>query len=177
MNFEKHLELQIKMHPSAEAQDIVKLCYQAARGGEHMLGDIEGARKYFNEEFCKTHPCDIPLYEEISDEFCRVNIAAWKYRGLSADLLFDIFLKSAEQTVTENNKLAEYIDIAEKSVYGGKTGVTPGEWAEFVSRYKKSGMPTVHHSTRYRLGEKPSYRVVRTCFVACESYLQNVKND
>lgn len=165
MSFEKYLKMHIKLHPCMKAADLVKLCYQAARGGEHMLADISRARAYLCEEFDKTKAEDMPLYEEISDSLCRVNIAAWKYMGLSADRLFEIFEASAKECRGQADMLEKYLETAKKTVKNGETSITSDEWDEYITGYIKKGMPPVSHSNEYRDSEKPAYRVVRTALV------------
>ena len=69
MDFETYLLEQIQMHPALQPQDIWKLCYQAACGAEHLLGDLEGAKAYFEEEYNSVLPTNEPLYERISIRF------------------------------------------------------------------------------------------------------------
>ena len=42
-NFDACLRRQLQAHPSMLPQDVVKLCYQAACGAEHMLEDFAAA--------------------------------------------------------------------------------------------------------------------------------------
>ena len=81
-NFRKYLMEQADRHPSVQPQDIVKMCYQAAYGAEHLLGDLKGARRYLEEEYAATKEGDMELYENISDSVCRINLAAWKCTGM-----------------------------------------------------------------------------------------------
>ena len=46
MNFNKYVLEQIERHPSMQPQDLVKLCFQAAFGAEHLLADHKAAREY-----------------------------------------------------------------------------------------------------------------------------------
>ena len=76
MDFTFYLEEQIKLHPSIQLQDILKMCYQSVFGPEHMLADVDRAKAYFMQEYNAT-PTDFsaPLFEPLSDTFCRVNLA------------------------------------------------------------------------------------------------------
>ena len=94
MDFETYLLEQIQMHPALQPQDIWKLCYQAAFGPEHLLNDLQGAREYLEKEYETTAEQDVPLYEPISNEICRVNLAAWKFHGLPLEWLFRLFTAS-----------------------------------------------------------------------------------
>ena len=95
MSVEKYLIEQFRAHPSMQPQDVVKHCYQAARGAEHILSDSAAAEKYFFSEFESTPAMDVALQERLSDDVARVNLAAWKHRGLPAHWLFRLFAASA----------------------------------------------------------------------------------
>jgi len=151
---------QLQNHPSMQPQDIVKLCYQAVYGAEHLLTDIERARQYFNEEFANTEPADIPVYEFISEQYARVNIAGWKYRGLPAADLLDLFLdtvKASNATEDFHSLMQEYLETA-RQVLSSDSFL---ELQAYLADYYAQGIRPVHHSEEYRLAESPHYRVVR----------------
>ena len=164
MNFYSYLEQQLALHPSMQLQDIVKMCYQAVFGPEHMLTDIERARTYFMQEYEAT-PADysVPLFEPLSDTFCRVNLSAWKANAYDADKLFELFLFSAKSktsgTETDFDLCAQDV---EKIIAKGLLPFSLEEWTEYYATYKKNGMHPVHHSDTYRLAEQPAYRLVCT---------------
>ncbi len=56
---------QIDGHPSMEAQDLMKLCFQAAFGAEHLVTDPEAAEGYLREEFENISATEEALCEEI----------------------------------------------------------------------------------------------------------------
>ena len=76
MSFRKYLEEQIKKHPSMQPQDIVKLCYQAAYGDDHLVYDKNALRSYLEHKCSKMHSSRLEMFENISDDVCRVNLAA-----------------------------------------------------------------------------------------------------
>ena len=94
MDFRFYFENQLKMHPSMQYQDVVKLCYQSAFGAEHILSDTERAKAYLCAEFESVLITDEPLFEQISPEIVRVNLGAWKREGRELDPLFEAFKKS-----------------------------------------------------------------------------------
>ena len=106
--------------PYIEFQDIVKFCYQAARGAEHLLADTDAAHRYFVAEYeslgrpneTKDESLGQPLAEPLSDTMCRVNMAAWKQAGLPCEALFDIFVQSARQFDESPERLQEYLKTA-----------------------------------------------------------------
>ena len=163
MNFDYYLKNQIELHPSMQMQDVVKMCYQAVFGVEHMLTDIEKAREYFTREYEATPSnFSIPLYEPISEDFCRINLAAWKARELEPEELFELFITSVHFNVpgteTDLNTCARSV---EKLIAKKLLPFSLEEWQVYYREYKNSGMPPVHHSQSYRLAEQPAYRLVR----------------
>lgn len=163
MDFGFYLKEQFRLHPSMQPQDVVKQCYQAAHGAEHMLLNIEKAKAYFYEEYEATPASFIvPLYEPISEDMCRVNIAAWKARNLAPEDLFELFKASTHVSASIGDKSAfnNCIKPAEQLIKHGKAPFTFEEWQAYYEEYKLSGMPVVHHSEAYRLAERPAYRIV-----------------
>ena len=112
MEFENYLIQEIHNHPSVRPRDIVKMCYQAAFGAEHLLADEEKARRYFEQEFDMIEPGNGTLYEEISDRVCRVNFAVWKEMKLPKEYLYRIFVESARNYKGDKELFLKYLDIA-----------------------------------------------------------------
>lgn len=162
MNISFYLTEQMYAHPSLTPRDIAKLCYQAARGAEHLLTDLNRARGYLLREFEAT-PADesIPLVEPISDTIARVNIAAWKARGLSPDTLFDLFAATAQVSGEGEDCLPAYLEEAGAWIAATDGTVTPEAWQDFLAWYRENGYPAIHHSEAYRKAENPAYRIVR----------------
>ena len=155
--FRECVREELRRHPSAQAEDVLKLCFQAACGPAHILGRLDAARKYFDREFSSVaaRP-DEPLYEVISPDFMRVNLGAWKAAKLPPEWLFRIFAASARELPDADTVLQKYLAIAE----GALAGVMKQRFAELG---KSAAAP--HHSAAYRAAEKPSYRVVSTRFL------------
>ncbi len=154
--FEHYFTEQLRLHPSMEPQDACKLCYQAAHGGEHLLKDLTAARAYLARELEVT-PADgdIPLYEMISPCYARVNLAAWKAAGRSADELFALFAAGGGA----QGQIEEFLSAAE-GVWA-QSGRDRAAWSEFVCQYRRAGCPALHHSAAYRAAERPAYRLVK----------------
>ena len=162
MEFGFYLKQQIQLHPSIQLQDVIKMCYQAVFGAEHMLTDLEKARHYFFQEYEATPASfSIPLYEPISEEFCRVNLAAWKARALDPEELFDLFVASARYNIpgtrTDLNNCAK---SAEKLIAKNLLPFSLEEWKKVYTDYKNNGMLPIHHSEIYRQNEAPAYRLI-----------------
>jgi hypothetical protein len=136
MTFHDCLAEQCKLHPSMQCVDVVKLCYQAAFGAEHLLTDVATAKVYFEDEYASVaqkvslqkslsfkdkmdfygNSCiniaNIPLIEYISSDVVRVNFVPWIAAGKDKDALFDMFVKSASVPHGGEAVFRKYIDVA-----------------------------------------------------------------
>ena len=167
MSIIPYVTAQLHIHPSMTPQDVGKLCYQAAHGAEHLLADPDRARSYLERELEAT-PADgrIPLVEPISDTVARVNLAAWRFRGLSADRLFDLFVATAQVSGGGEDRLLAYLTEVGEWIEKSGCPIPPAEWQDFLRRYGEAGYPAVHHSEAYRKAERPAYRIVRRDLLA-----------
>lgn len=162
MDFGYYLKHQIQLHPSMQIQDVIKMCYQAVFGVEHMLTDTDKAKQYFYQEYEATPASfSIPLYEPVSETFCRINLGAWKARSLDPEELFDLFVASTKYHVPGTRfDLNNCAKSVEKLIDKGILPFSKEEWKETYVAYKNNGMLPVHHSETYRLAEQPAYRLV-----------------
>ena len=178
MSIRKYLTEQIAFHPSMQYQDIVKLCYQAAHGAEHLLSDINRAKAYLEKEYESTEAVSGQLFEAISDEVCRVNIAAWKAQGLSVELLFQLFMASAVINKNADKLFLEYLSEAEGMIWETRSEEEFAEWKAFLQEYSKAGMPCMHHSEKYREAEHPAYRIIKREYIKglCEKWKEVKEN-
>lgn len=155
--FAKFLSNQIKLHKSFRPADAAKMCYQAANGVTHIIN--ESSRNAFFEEYEKAKG-EAPLFEEIGGGFVRVNLAAWKEKGLNPEWLYRLFAKTAHAQ-TENNleeRLKAVTDLAQK----GETPFSLEEWQEFLREYDRN---SISHSAEYKKENCPSYRVIKKDYV------------
>lgn len=171
------LVAQMEKHPSVQPQDIVKLCYQAAYGAEHLLSDLDAAWAYLKKEYeavaaATATDTDAELWEDISPYVCRVNLAAWKAKGLPLQWLFQMFVASAsvksaggvtsagDAKIVGVDLLSDYLSVAGKILPTQSVSFSMSEWQRYLAEYQGLGMPAVHHSPQYREHERPAYRIV-----------------
>jgi uridine kinase len=152
-----------------QPQDVVKLCFQAAFGAEHLLGDIGRVRKYFNNEFEAIPPREGLLAEFIAEDVCLVNMAVWKKHKLPAEWLFNLFVISAGQQRENGEEIfRQYIVQAEELPFAS------GEWHSYITEYTNGGIRPIHHSNAYRESEQPAYRVISGLYTRLIPILQHM---
>ncbi len=134
MEIKEYLAAQLAAHPSSLPQDVVKMCYQAACGAEHLLSDFSGAERYFKEEFASVPAKEIPFEEPISDTISRVNLAAWKAAGLVPEWLFRLFASSASAAQIPDGKteLSRLLTEADRIIPQLSCGFSMEEWKHFL---------------------------------------------
>lgn len=177
MAFEKYLKQQVLLHPSMEAQDVIKLCFQAAFGAEHILSDKDKALAYLMEEYKQTPPKNIEVFEAICDKYSRCNIAAWKHLNLPPEWLFQMFYHTASgKRDNAEAFFVECLDLVADCVNGGITPFSMVEWEKYRDSYMAGGVRPVHHSESYRSNEHPAYRIVKSEYVSLLSLLQSLAN-
>lgn len=177
MEFKNYLTEHAQKHPSCEPRDVVKLCYQAARGAEHMfanLEDLDAAAAYFFREFDGVEPRDGELFERISDKYCRVDLGAWKKTGMPREWLLTMFTLSGYREEDGEKTLERYLADARACVCDGRFAFSVEQWDKYLEFYRILGMPSVHHSEAYRTQEKPAYRLVRSSYCALLPLLQKI---
>ena len=172
MDFSTCLQAQLRLHPAMQPQDGLKLCYQAAWGAEHLLADTARARAYFDREYAAT-PADgsLPLFEPISPDVSRVNLAAWKAAALPADWLFRMFAHTACVPLGGAALLEQYLKEASALLAGAMPG-----WERALADWRAAGTPAVHHTEAYHTAEKPAYRIVNGRFTCVLPVLQRLKD-
>lgn len=137
MNFEKYLTEQVLRHPSVQPQDMIKMCYQAAYGAEHLLRDLKGAQRYLEEEYAAVEAKETELYESISSDVCRVNLAAWKYRGLPLSWLLRMFAASSGIRNQERDLFSAYLKTVGQAAEAGRLPFAPGAWQRCLAEYEQ----------------------------------------
>lgn len=161
-----YLVRQARLHPAAQPQDYIKLCFQAAFGAEHLIADEDAAKRYLENEFTEVGmDCRQPLYEPIAPDVMRVNLAAWKAAGLPLPWLFRLFVQSAQENArrapeSRTRAFDAALTAAQSAAEDGALSVLPQEFADDLAAYRKGGVRAVHHTQAYRDAEHPAYRVV-----------------
>jgi len=183
LEFREYFSEQAENHPAMEAQDAVKLCYQAAFGAEHLLQDTAAAYQYLEQEYAALEADSSPLYEQIHPDVCRVNLAAWKRERLPLEWLFRMFAETAANPPENGERVfRECLDIVEKlireqsvNMAGNRiVNITSEQWGGFLSKYPLHRPEAVHHSENYRQREHPAYRLVCSRFIRIFPVLQAI---
>ena len=157
---EKIIIAQVEAHPSAMPADLIKLCFQAAWGAEHLLLDRERAQSYFLREYEATEATNEPLLEEISAVYSRMNIGAVKRLSIEPDRAFEAFFLTASEKSASGDIFDGLLASVGALAEGGELPFSKKDWDLTLKEYCAAGGGPVHHSEEYRQAEHPAYRVI-----------------
>jgi len=161
MTFKNQLRTQAALHPSLQPQDVLKMCYQAAFGAEHLLREEANARAYLQAEWDATPgDANATLHERISNEVCRVNLKAWKGLNLPMEWLLQLFLQSCKPLPNAQNRFFAFLGSVDVLCAADALPFAMEEWKLAKEAYLRQGVRPLHHSDVYRAHEKPAYRVM-----------------
>ena len=149
-----------KRYPLMQPTDAVKLIYQNAFGGGHLIRDEQAVLNYLRSEYESVEKDSaMPLYEDIGNGIVRLNLAAVKPEDLE-QLGRDFIRSAAEHKGTMAcflAKLSVLVELTNQGVFA----FGPIELAAYLAEYEKMGYPAVSHSQAYRQAYRPAYRVVK----------------
>jgi len=160
-----------------EIRDIYKLLYQSVFGVEHILKDKNYALERLLEEM-KTveEEQNEELLEEISvtGDVVRVNLRPYKILINNPDGLFNVMLETSSRV---KGKIGDFLRLwndFNKLVKSGKLIYSENEIEQFNARVRRENYPVLSHSERYKIKNKPAYRVViRDLFI--NRFKENLK--
>lgn len=162
-DFKEAVNQEMKIHPNLKEQDLIKLAYQNAYGGEHMIKDEESVKTYLEEELSTLKREDGPLYSEIGGGLARLNLGASLFKGLKAENIYRLFVDSTSSSLKSSQKLITNFGTI-KNLLKNKpiNNVNEKTFEEVLVLYKNG---PVHHSETYRNLYNPHYRIVSLSYL------------
>ena len=152
-------------YAQATTTDFLKLLYQQEFGCGHLLCDRQQSFERLLSEWRQAEQDDTtPLYEEIGNGFSRLHLAAAKQRNIPAELVFQLFYLSAQQTFGSQDG---FLQRAEQLLNMCRQNLLPysqNQVQAALDAWKKNGCVPFSHSQQYATAYRPAYRVVRTDF-------------
>lgn len=154
------LRASLRAHPASQPADAVKLCYQSAFAGGHMIADAEKSLAFLKEELFALPDRDEPLFEPIGGGYARLNLAGARRLGLLPETMNALFVRAANRCRGTMRDFSERLSALRALCQAGGCPFTPQALEAYLTDYKLRGSPAVHHSDAYREAYAPAYRVV-----------------
>lgn len=154
-----------KNHSEAEITDFVKLLYQSAFGGGHMIANEQAALERLRAELSSLTAAQLeqPVTEPLGGKYCRLNLSACKMA--SPKLINRVFVVSAKPVDdVARAEFEAYTEVLKQacSEHSEMFSFTAGEVERYLVEYGAQDYAPVSHSESYRAAYLPAYRVVRT---------------
>lgn len=148
-----------KKRPNMTLNDLYKMVYQSVLGPGHMITD--DAKEKLEKELEEVEASDEEeLVENISLDrtIVRINLRPFKFKGLSADKLFEAMKTSAEEIkATKEDLVSLWAEVGNLCAFG-----CIQEPIDKIQPWIKSWKyPPGSHSMIYETIYKPAYRVVK----------------
>ena len=185
MDIRDCLKYHFDRYPAMMPKDAVKLVYQSAFGGGHLVRDEASALELLKEEIEHTQHSDtVPTIEYIGASACRVSLAALP-RGLTAHTLMRIFVESSKMSYGGEAAFREGIAAILALIEAGAAppAITCEEMVRWLDLYYSEGGGMTRHSLEYSTAYAPAYSVIHEniapflgVFAAIDTLLAN-KND
>ena len=149
-----YLEKQIAKYPKMQTIDILKLYLQGILGPTHLISNYDRLKQNLLNEYneCKDNNITYKLYEQISDEYIRVNLKPFYEKYQSFDKLVDYFKESINLNVDYDYFVSEVKKLINE------------ENKEFITNYLESKNYVVSHSKVYKDEYQPHYLVIKAKF-------------
>lgn len=154
-------------YPAMQPQDAVKLAYQGAFGGGHLIKDETASLTLLRLERVES-PADAALdaFTPIGAGRARMELGSGALLGLSSPLLNRMFIVSANRPAGDaaffESLLRILTDVAAEEVFPFQQQAL----TSYLALYRAKGYPMVSHSEPYRAVYRPRYRVVDDCYAA-----------
>ncbi len=158
MDFEKIALFHAEKYPLMQAQDFVKLAYQAAFGCGHMVSDIESAIARVKGE--RKNDAEGVYTEEIGNGFVRLYLTGGEH-PLTSETAARLFVLSAETVSKNREKFFEFSGILR--LLSKNKRIAPDEKAmeSALGKFEDGDFAPVSHTDAYRAAYRPAYRVIK----------------
>lgn len=153
-----------KADKAIRIDDAYKWTYQATRGGEHAVPDIESARKWLTNEWSnlsekKSEPIWQPLCPD--GDIGRLNLRPFKDRNGDKEELLDAFLNSSRDYRSDGaNFLAAWNELGKRLKKNVAGNLDHKSWLDLDARMRAKNYPAIHHSDDYNKANAPAYRII-----------------
>ena len=151
--FSKILTAHMARYPDMQPQDFGKLAFQSEFGPEHLVSDREMALGWIKNEYTQAGEDARTAPEPIGNGLCRYHLAAMTDPEREAEVLTDLFIRTAKEHQGTQDGLAQRLSLIE-------TLNIPG-MPQWLEAYREKGCPAVHHSGEFNALYHPHYRLLK----------------
>ncbi len=157
---------QYALYPEMQLVDVVKLIYQSEFAGGHMIADEMASLQRLQAEWNSLQPASsqAPVFEELGDGLCRLNLAPILASGITPATINRLFVLSANLHQGNVKSFEGKLAALRQWCVDGLFRWDSVELDAYLRAYRAQGYPPVSHSEQYRSLHAPAYRVIRAEF-------------
>ena len=151
-------------YPKMEPTDVIKLLYQRAFGGGHIISDTERSLSYLREEWEALPEREgVVRTENIGGGVVRLYLGGIPEAALPT--VNRLFVRSAALHKGDPDGFQKSLDVCGEMARNGEMPFSADAWGETLTAYRRAGCPMVRHSSAYREAYAPAYRVIAEKYV------------
>jgi hypothetical protein len=150
-------------YPRWTIEDLYKLVYQAAKGSEHAVQDVEGAREWLKNEMDGLTPgIAEPMIDMISpdNQIARIHLRPFLASGHDSHILLEAFMQTARGFKGSTDTLILYGQYIGQLAANEEFSFTSNEIVKFFRSMEEHSYPAIHHSSAFNAEYSPAYRVI-----------------
>ncbi len=164
---------QAVLFPRMESRDAVKLAFQEAFGGEHLVSDPKSSEERIKNEIASFE--EVPgnkAFSYVGKYTSRLSLDSPLVRSLDPAVINKMFLVSSSLSdklygtrEEREARFINYLAVCEKMAENNLVPFSKEDFSLFKNEYLQKGLHPVSHSDTYRNAYKPSYRVISSALV------------
>lgn len=153
------IKVHLRRYPEMEPTDVIKLLYQRAFGGGHLVTDPDAALARLTAEHAAL-PSTPPAVrtESLGGGIVRLYLAG--IPAASLPTVNRLFVMGAAGHREDPDGFHRDLDAVAAEAARGEMPFSAAEWERALADYRAAGCPAVSHSPAYRAAYTPAYRVL-----------------
>jgi hypothetical protein len=171
-NFRRILIDHSHRYPKWTIKDLYKLVYQAAKGCEHAVQDVERTQEWQKNEIDSLAPGFAePLVDIISpdNQIARIHLRPFLASGHDSQILLEAFMQTARGFKGSTDSLNLYGQYIAQLATDETFSFTNDEIVNLFRSMEERGYPAIHHSSAFTAEYSPAYRVIAIEYLPKES--------
>lgn len=159
MDMELLLQNQLAAYPRMGLEDCVKLLYQRAFAGGHMISNPQASLAFLEEELATLPSDSSPYFEGIGRGLCRLHLGRGEGYP-TPERINGLFVHTANSHPGDEEGFQRELDQLAPLCEKGLLPYASQEVTRWIADYRAKGCPAIHHSGAYREAYHPAYRVL-----------------
>ncbi len=151
------LRFEKKIHPAAQIVDFYKMIFQGRFGAAHFIFDPQQTKKFLEQELENAETFEDHYFQQISEDFFRVNLRLIKEKIIASDNLLQAFMNSTKPIPKIDAWITDWKEISQSLLI--EFGWIKKDLLDFNETLSEDNY-IFHHSQIYHATYHPHYRLI-----------------